>query len=162
DGMTIDVEGNLWVALWGDGTVVCVDPGSGRELERVEVEGATQTSACTFGGPDLDRLYITTSDQGGSGGQHAGAVFVATPGARGGGRGRARRPRQRARARAGRGRGRDADQRLHLRRPRPRPALHHDVRPGRLGRPARRRGVRRDAGRAGCAPDAVRGLAARG
>lgn len=83
DGMTIDVEGNLWVALWGDGAVVCVDPGSGRELERVEVEGATQTSACTFGGADLDRLYITTSDQGGSGGQHAGAVFVATPGVRG-------------------------------------------------------------------------------
>ena len=83
DGMTIDTEGRLWVAIWGAGQVRCLDPRTGRVLEVVEVEGPTQTSACTFGGPDLDQLYITTSDQGGSGGPLAGSVFVAETGARG-------------------------------------------------------------------------------
>ena len=83
DGMTIDTDGRLWVALWGGGEVRCLDPETGRTLEVVEVEGPTQTSACTFGGPDLDQLFITTSDQGGSGGPLAGSVFVVQPGARG-------------------------------------------------------------------------------
>ena len=83
DGMTIDTDGRLWVALWGGGQVRCLDPETGRTLEVVEVEGPTQTSACTFGGPDLDQLFITTSDQGGSGGPLAGSVFVVEPGARG-------------------------------------------------------------------------------
>ena len=83
DGMTIDTEGRLWVAVWGGGQVRCLDPDTGAVLEVVEVEGSTQTSACTFGGPDLDQLYITTSDEGGSGGPLAGSVFVAETGARG-------------------------------------------------------------------------------
>ncbi|HLS62781.1 MAG TPA: SMP-30/gluconolactonase/LRE family protein [Ruania sp.] len=83
DGMTIDAEGNLWVALWGEARVVCLDPVSGRELESIEVDGASQTSACTFGGADLDQLFITTSNQDGAGGPRAGAVFVASPGVRG-------------------------------------------------------------------------------
>lgn len=83
DGMTIDAAGNLWVALWGAGRVVCLDPVSGREVESIEVDGATQTSACAFGGADLDQLFITTSAQDGAGGPHGGAVFVASPGVRG-------------------------------------------------------------------------------
>jgi sugar lactone lactonase YvrE len=83
DGMTIDTDGHLWVAIWGGGQVRCLDPGTGSTLEVLEVDGATQTSACTFGGPDLDQLFITTSDEGGSGGPMAGSVFVAQPGARG-------------------------------------------------------------------------------
>jgi sugar lactone lactonase YvrE len=83
DGMTIDVDGRLWVAIWGGGQVRCLDPVTGRTLEVVEVDGPTQTSACTFGGPDLDQLFITTSDEGGSGGPLAGSVFVAQPGVRG-------------------------------------------------------------------------------
>ncbi|GAA2107427.1 SMP-30/gluconolactonase/LRE family protein [Microlunatus panaciterrae] len=83
DGMTIDANGNLWVALWGGSGVRCFDPGTGEQLAAIEVEGASQTSACTFGGADLDRLYITTSTDGGAGGPKAGAVFVAEPGVRG-------------------------------------------------------------------------------
>ncbi|WP_277051377.1 SMP-30/gluconolactonase/LRE family protein [Ruania albidiflava] len=83
DGMTIDAAGNLWVALWGAGRVVCLDPVSGREVESIEVDAATQTSACAFGGADLDQLFITTSAQDGAGGPHGGAVFVASPGVRG-------------------------------------------------------------------------------
>ena len=83
DGMTVDTEGRLWVAVWGGGQVRCLDPDTGAVLEVVEVEGPTQTSACTFGGDDLDQLFITTSDEGGSGGPHAGSVYVADVGARG-------------------------------------------------------------------------------
>jgi len=84
DGMTIDSEGNLWVALWGGGTVRAYDP-AGTLTEIVDVPGASHTSAAAFGGPDLDTLYITTSRQ------HladdvepqAGAVFAVRPGVRG-------------------------------------------------------------------------------
>ncbi len=83
DGMTIDADGRLWVALWGAGAVHCYDPGSNRVLERIEVAEAKNTSAVTFGGDALTTLYITTSQQGGEAGRLAGAVFAADPGVRG-------------------------------------------------------------------------------
>jgi sugar lactone lactonase YvrE len=43
-----------------------------------------QVTACAFGGPDLDRLYITTSRVGLEEPEpQAGALFVARPGVRG-------------------------------------------------------------------------------
>lgn len=60
DGMAIDAEDNLWVGYWGGGCVVCWDPRRGRELRRIVVPAARATS-CAFGGPQLDRLYITTA-----------------------------------------------------------------------------------------------------
>lgn len=59
DGMTVDAEGGLWVALWGGRAVHRYTP-DGALSAVVEVD-AKQVTACTFGGPDLDRLYITTS-----------------------------------------------------------------------------------------------------
>ncbi|NIH84177.1 SMP-30/gluconolactonase/LRE family protein [Amycolatopsis granulosa] len=83
DGLTVDAEGNLWVALWGGGAVHCYAPG-GAQLARVALP-VTQVSACTFGGTDLSELYITTSRQGvGEGTQpEAGALFRVRPGVRG-------------------------------------------------------------------------------
>jgi sugar lactone lactonase YvrE len=64
DGMCIDSQDCVWIALW-DGARACRwDPRSGRLLDTVEVEGAKQTSACALGGENLDELYITTSTQG--------------------------------------------------------------------------------------------------
>lgn len=63
DGMTIDAEGNLWVALWGGWAVVCVDPNSGERLHKVDVPCAHVT-ACAFGGEGLTDLYITTARTG--------------------------------------------------------------------------------------------------
>ncbi|MBO0810855.1 MAG: SMP-30/gluconolactonase/LRE family protein [Microlunatus sp.] len=83
DGMTIDAEGRLWVAMWGGSCVRCIDPSTGATVEIVEVPDAYQTSACTFGGPDLDQLFITTSTARDQGGPLGGAVFVAEPGVRG-------------------------------------------------------------------------------
>ncbi|TDQ00720.1 SMP-30/gluconolactonase/LRE family protein [Labedaea rhizosphaerae] len=83
DGMTIDADGNLWVALWGGGAVHCYAPG-GELLHVVEVD-ARQVSSCAFGGPDLDRLHITTSREGLGEGDDpkAGALFAAEVGVRG-------------------------------------------------------------------------------
>jgi sugar lactone lactonase YvrE len=63
DGMTIDDQDRLWVALWGGGAVVRVDPESGRALEQVSVPARNVTS-CAFGGPELDQLFITTARAG--------------------------------------------------------------------------------------------------
>lgn len=60
DGMTMDCEGMLWVALW-DGSRVCRwNPLTGEMLETI-VMPVTRPTSCTFGGPDLDILYITSA-----------------------------------------------------------------------------------------------------
>ena len=59
DGMTIDSNGNLWIAFCHGGCVVNMDPASGQPLQRIELP-CRETTACAFGGPDLSELYITT------------------------------------------------------------------------------------------------------
>ncbi|TVT59354.1 SMP-30/gluconolactonase/LRE family protein [Amycolatopsis rhizosphaerae] len=83
DGMTVDADGRLWIALWGGSAVRCYTPG-GRLEEEVPLP-VRHVTACTFGGPDLDELYITTSRQGVPGGAEpeAGALFRYRPGVRG-------------------------------------------------------------------------------
>ena len=60
DGMTLDEEGNLWVAQWGGGKVCCYAAESGRKIAEV-VLPTSNVSSCCFGGRDLDCLYITTA-----------------------------------------------------------------------------------------------------
>ena len=62
DGMTLDAEGFLWVCLW-DGWAVERYAPDGRLDRRVELPAA-QVTCCTFGGPDLDELFITTGQEG--------------------------------------------------------------------------------------------------
>ncbi|OGX83838.1 SMP-30/gluconolactonase/LRE family protein [Hymenobacter glacialis] len=87
DGMTIDAEGKLWVALWCGAAVHRYDPGTGALLQQITVP-APFTSSCAFGGPDLATLYITTARDGFTPEQHeqyplAGNVFAAVPGVAG-------------------------------------------------------------------------------
>ncbi len=83
DGLTVDAEGNVWVALNGQGRVCCFNPG-GQVEAMVEVE-PSKVTACTFGGPDLAELFITTSRENLPGGAEpaAGSLYRATPGVRG-------------------------------------------------------------------------------
>lgn len=83
DGMTVDADGRLWVALWGGGAVHCYRP-DGKLEDRVELP-VTQVTACAFGGPELAELYITTSCQEVAEGSQpeAGALFRYRPGVRG-------------------------------------------------------------------------------
>lgn len=60
DGMTIDENGNLWIAMWGGWCVYQCDPRTGEFIDKIELPMANVTS-CTFGGEDMDTLYITTA-----------------------------------------------------------------------------------------------------
>lgn len=60
DGMSIDEDDRLWVALWGGHRVLCVDPLSGAVVFEVRV-AAERVTSCAFGGKALDQLFITTA-----------------------------------------------------------------------------------------------------
>ncbi len=84
DGMTADSQGNLWVTCFGGAAVRCFSP-TGVQLDEV-VFPVTQVTSCTFGGPDLANLYVTSAAYRLSDDQlkrepHAGATFVCRPGA---------------------------------------------------------------------------------
>lgn len=59
DGMTVDSQGFVWSARWDGHAVVRLDP-LGREVERIAFPPA-KVSSVTFGGPELDELYVTTA-----------------------------------------------------------------------------------------------------
>ena len=75
DGMTIDTDGNLWIAFCHGACVACFDPTTGAELRRVELP-CLETTACAFGGPDLTDLYVTTGVHKSVKEEHAGRLFV--------------------------------------------------------------------------------------
>lgn len=60
DGMTVDAEGHLWVALYNGFKVVRINPVSAEIEFRVELP-VPQVTSCTFGGSNLNELYITTA-----------------------------------------------------------------------------------------------------
>jgi len=87
DGMTIDAQGRLWIALWGGGQVACFDPFTGQQVAAVHVP-APHASSCAFGGPELRTMFITTARQGLSPAELAqyplsGSVFATEPGVAG-------------------------------------------------------------------------------
>ena len=63
DGMTSDVDGNLWVAMWGGAQVTRWNPQNGELLEQIALPAKNITS-CAFGGDDLKELYITSARKG--------------------------------------------------------------------------------------------------
>ena len=62
DGLTIDREGCIWSAFWGASVVRRLDP-EGRPMREVHIP-ARQPSSVMFGGPALDRLFVTSAAQG--------------------------------------------------------------------------------------------------
>ncbi len=79
DGLSVDAEGGVWVALWDGGAVHRYTP-SGRLDRVVTVPGGFITS-CAFGGPQLTTLFITTARGGLPEAElrsqpHAGALFA--------------------------------------------------------------------------------------
>jgi sugar lactone lactonase YvrE len=62
DGMTVDGDGSLWVALWGGWRVLHVRP-DGTVAGVIQLP-VSQVTSCCFGGPDLGDLYITTARKG--------------------------------------------------------------------------------------------------
>ena len=62
DGMAIDSEGMLWVAHYGGSCVSRWNPNTAQLLEKIDLP-VTQVTACAFGGPNLDILFITSAAQ---------------------------------------------------------------------------------------------------
>jgi sugar lactone lactonase YvrE len=83
DGLAVDGEGGAWTALSNGGAVLRYTP-DGVLDEVVEVP-AKKVTACTFGGPDLDQLFITTSREDLEPGDDplAGSLFLAAVGVAG-------------------------------------------------------------------------------
>ena len=75
DGMSIDTEGNLWIAMCHGGCVVCVDPENGKLIGKLKLP-CVETTSCAFGGPKLENLYVTTGIKPGLEEPHAGRLFV--------------------------------------------------------------------------------------
>jgi sugar lactone lactonase YvrE len=74
DGMAIDEEDMLWIAIWGGGEVRRYDPKTGEVVEKVKVPARDVTSCC-FGAKDMRTLFITTSGEGEMSNPQAGYVF---------------------------------------------------------------------------------------
>jgi len=83
DGMLVDSEGYVWVALFGRGKVRRYTPSGEIDME-IGVP-VTLVTSCAFGGPQLDQLYITTArhrltPEEAMAQPTAGGVFVCRPG----------------------------------------------------------------------------------
>jgi sugar lactone lactonase YvrE len=86
DGLTLDAEGGLWLAVWGSGELRRYAP-DGR-LDTVVKLPVTQVTSAAFGGADLSTLYITTARENFTPAEvaaqpHAGDIFACTPGVTG-------------------------------------------------------------------------------
>jgi len=60
DGMTVDSEGMLWIALWGGWKIARYNPISGKMIHSIRLP-ISNISSCIFGGKNLQDLYITTA-----------------------------------------------------------------------------------------------------
>jgi sugar lactone lactonase YvrE len=63
DGMTTDAAGRLWLAHWGGACVSCHDPVTAEELGRIALPTDHITN-CTFGGPGMRTLFVTSARSG--------------------------------------------------------------------------------------------------
>ncbi|HEY3497389.1 MAG TPA: SMP-30/gluconolactonase/LRE family protein, partial [Polyangiaceae bacterium] len=79
DGMTLDNEDNLWTARWDGGSVLVIDR-NGKLRDKLTIP-VPRVSSATFGGPDLDHLYVTTASLGEPG--EAGTLYRVKVPARG-------------------------------------------------------------------------------
>ncbi len=87
DGMSIDGDGMLWIAHYGDSRVRRWHPERGEVLQTIELP-ASKVTSCAFGGTTFETLYITTATENMSDEEKAqeplaGSLFSVEPGVRG-------------------------------------------------------------------------------
>lgn len=61
DGMKMDVEGNLWVAMYGYAQVWAISP-AGQKIRAIPIQGANPTNLI-FTGPDMKTAYVTVNNR---------------------------------------------------------------------------------------------------
>ena len=81
DGLCVDAEDHVWGAHWGAGRITRYAP-DGRKLQTIAIP-APNVTCCTFGGANLDILYVTTARIGLGDAElaqhpHAGGTFAVT------------------------------------------------------------------------------------
>jgi sugar lactone lactonase YvrE len=86
DGMTVDAQDCLWIAFW-DGWCLRRFAPDGQQIAELPVPVQRPTS-CSFGGADLDQLFITSASRGltpaqMAGQRQSGGLFMLRPGVRG-------------------------------------------------------------------------------
>ena len=81
DGMATDVEGCVWVAVWGGGCVRRFRPDG--SLDREIPLPPSQVSSCVFAGESLDRMFVTSASIGREHEPLAGSLFEVDPGVSG-------------------------------------------------------------------------------
>jgi sugar lactone lactonase YvrE len=86
DGLTLDADGGIWVAVWGTGELRRYGPDG--MLDTVVRLPVSQVTSAAFGGADLSTLYITTARENFTQAQlaaepHAGDIFRCAPGVTG-------------------------------------------------------------------------------
>jgi sugar lactone lactonase YvrE len=86
DGLTLDADGGVWVAIWGGGQVRRFTPAGA--LDVIVTLPVSKVSSVTFGGRDLSVLYITTAREDFTAADllaepQAGDIFRCTTGLRG-------------------------------------------------------------------------------
>ena len=84
DGMAIDSDGNLWVALGDSSSIVCYSAESGEVKQQIHLPIRRPTS-CNFGGPNLETLFVTSRVEAGEGASpnHGGLFGVTIRGVKG-------------------------------------------------------------------------------
>lgn len=61
DGSAVDAQGYIWNAQWGASQVVRYSPGG--EQDFILPLPVSQPTCVAFGGPDMDRLFVTSAHQ---------------------------------------------------------------------------------------------------
>ncbi len=62
DGLTVDLDGCVWVAMWGGSALRRFTPSG--EQDAVLPVPVSQPTSCAFGGPGLADLFVTTANVG--------------------------------------------------------------------------------------------------
>ena len=73
DGLCIDKNDDLWIAIWGGSRIECRSGITGEKLAEIHVP-AEHVTSCAFGGEDMRTLYITSSGDG-LDGRYDGCIF---------------------------------------------------------------------------------------
>ncbi len=63
DGMCAGADGRLWVAMWGMGRILCIDPETGAGMDEVRLP-VSQPACPAFAGDSLETLVVTTAAHG--------------------------------------------------------------------------------------------------
>lgn len=73
DGLTVDAAGNVWTARWDGFALLCMSPDAGL-LETIRFP-VSKVSSVTFGGPNLDVIYVTTAGGKAGAGKSDGTLY---------------------------------------------------------------------------------------